>query len=95
MTTGQVLPLRADLAGRKPYGAPQLDVPVQLNTNENPYPPPPDLVSEMALAAADAAAGLNRYPDRDAVALRNDLAAYLGHGLTARQVVHQFITPKH
>jgi histidinol-phosphate aminotransferase len=86
MTTGQVLPLRADLAGRTPYGAPQLDVPVRLNTNENPYPPPPDLVGEIALAAADAAAGLNRYPDRDAVALRDDLAAYLGHDLSADQI---------
>ena len=28
---------------------------------------------------------LNRYPDRDAVELRKDLAAYLGHGLTAGQ----------
>ncbi len=25
---------------------------------------------------------LNRYPDRDAIELRKDLAAYLGHGLT-------------
>ena len=33
------LPLREDLAGLEPYGAPQLDVPVRLNTNENPYPP--------------------------------------------------------
>jgi len=81
-----MLPLRADLVGREPYGAPQLDVAVQLNTNENPYPPPPGLVSEIAGAAAAAATGLNRYPDRDAVALRDDLAAYLGHGLTREQV---------
>jgi histidinol-phosphate aminotransferase len=33
------LPLRADLVGREPYGAPQLDVRYALNTNENPYPP--------------------------------------------------------
>ncbi len=32
------------------------------------------------------AATLNRYPDRDAVELRKDLADYLGHGLTARHV---------
>lgn len=86
MTTGQTLPLRADLAGREPYGAPQLDVAVRLNTNENPYPPPPGLVREIADAAAVAATGLNRYPDRDAAALRHDLAAYLGPGLTADQV---------
>ncbi len=82
MRTGQALPLRADLAGKQPYGAPQLDVPVRLNTNENPFPPPGRLIREVAAAAAAAAAGLNRYPDRDALALRADLAAYLGHGLT-------------
>jgi histidinol-phosphate aminotransferase len=79
------LPLRADLAGREPYGAPQLSVPIALNTNENPFPPPDDLVSDIAVAVAQAAAGLNRYPDRDAVELRGALAAYLDHGLTAAQ----------
>ena len=38
------LPLREDLRGKSPYGAPQLDVPVRLNTNENPHPPTPALV---------------------------------------------------
>jgi histidinol-phosphate aminotransferase len=71
------LPLRADLRGRTPYGAPQLDVPFRLNTNENPYPPPPELVADVAAAAREVAATLHRYPDRDAVALRADLAAYL------------------
>ena len=33
------LPLRDELRGEQPYGAPQLDVPVRLNVNENPYPP--------------------------------------------------------
>ena len=77
------LPIRADLAGRQPYGAPQLDVPVRLNTNENPYPPSAALVADIAAAVRDVAGGLNRYPDRDAVALRTALAGYLGHGLTA------------
>ena len=76
------LPIRPDLAGRTPYGAPQLTVPVQLNTNENPYPPSPALAADIAAAVADVAAGLNRYPDRDAVMLRAALARYLGHGLT-------------
>jgi histidinol-phosphate aminotransferase len=58
-------------------------VPVQLNTNENPYPPSPALVRAIADAVAEAATSLNRYPDRDAVELRKDLASYLGHGLTA------------
>ncbi|MGH3793992.1 MAG: histidinol-phosphate transaminase [Pseudonocardiaceae bacterium] len=71
------LPLRADLRGATPYGAPQLDVPVRLNTNENPYPPPPALVADVAAAAGQAARELHRYPDRDAVALRTDLADYL------------------
>src|SRR5215510_129199 len=80
------LPVRPDLAGGTPYGAPQLDVPVRLNTNENPYPPSPGLARAMADAVAAVAGTLNRYPDRDAVALRTDLAAYLGHGLSWRQV---------
>jgi histidinol-phosphate aminotransferase len=80
------LPLRPDLAGRTAYGAPQLDVPVRLNTNENPYGPSPGLVGAIADAVAQVAGRLNRYPDRDAVALRQDLAAYLGHGLGWRQV---------
>ncbi|MGH3434338.1 MAG: aminotransferase class I/II-fold pyridoxal phosphate-dependent enzyme, partial [Thermocrispum sp.] len=71
------LPLRDDLRGRTPYGAPQLDVGVRLNTNENPYPPPPELVSHVAATVEHAARELHRYPDRDAVALRTDLAAYL------------------
>jgi histidinol-phosphate aminotransferase len=71
------LPLRDDLRGRTPYGAPQLDVPFRLNTNENPYPPPPALVADLTAALSEAAGTLHRYPDRDAVALRADLAAYL------------------
>jgi histidinol-phosphate aminotransferase len=75
--------LRPDLRGRHPYGAPQLDVPVRLNTNENPYPLPPSVTGALARTLGAELAGLNRYPDRDAVALRADLAAYLGHGLDA------------
>jgi histidinol-phosphate aminotransferase len=80
------LPLRDDLRGRRPYGAPQLDVPVRLNTNENSSPLPQGLLDDVAAAAAAVAGRLNRYPDRDAVALRTDLAAYLGHGLGPDQV---------
>jgi histidinol-phosphate aminotransferase len=80
------LPLRPELRGVEPYGAPQLDVPVRLNTNENPYPPSPAIAAEIAQVVADVAAGLNRYPDREVAALRADLAAYLGHGLSASQV---------
>jgi histidinol-phosphate aminotransferase len=79
-------PLRADLIGRAPYGAPQVHARARLNTNENPYQPSAELVSAIAEAVAAAAAGLNRYPDRDAVALRGDLASYLGHGLVTEQI---------
>ena len=71
------LPLREDLRGKSPYGAPQLDVPVRLNTNENPHPPTPALVEDVAASVRAVAPELHRYPDRDAVALRTDLAAYL------------------
>jgi histidinol-phosphate aminotransferase len=71
------LPLRDDLRGNSPYGAPQLAVPVRLNTNENPHPPTAALVEDVARSVRDIAAELHRYPDRDAVALRTDLAAYL------------------
>lgn len=86
MITLADLPLRADLVGAEPYGAPQLDVPVVLNVNENPYPPSPAIRREMAEAIVEAAGTLNRYPDREARLLRGDLAAYLGHGLTADHV---------
>jgi histidinol-phosphate aminotransferase len=72
------LPLRDDLRGKSPYGAPQLAVPVRLNTNENPHPPTAALVDDVVRSVRAAAGDLHRYPDRDAVALRTDLAAYLG-----------------
>ena len=80
------LPLRDDLRDLTAYGAPQLEVAVRLNTNENPYPPPAELVSDLRDSVAAAAASMNRYPDRDAIDLRTALAAYLGHGLTVEQV---------
>jgi histidinol-phosphate aminotransferase len=84
------LPLRPELRGAVPYGAPQLDVPVRLNTNENPYPPPAAVAAEAAAAVQVCVAGLNRYPDREAAALRADLAGYLsaeaGTPLDAAQV---------
>ncbi len=84
------LPIRDELRGQSPYGAPQLDVPVQLNTNENPYQLPEPLVARIAERVAEAARHLNRYPDRDAVELRQGLAAYLtrttGYAVTREQV---------
>lgn len=71
------LPVRDELRGKSPYGAPQLDVSVRLNTNENPYPLPEPLVERIAERVREAARNLNRYPDRDAVELRTELAKYL------------------
>jgi histidinol-phosphate aminotransferase len=77
MTEFSGLPLRDDLRGESPYGAPQIDVPVRLNVNENPYPPSPSLIADVAAAVAAVTARLNRYPDREATQLRADLAGYL------------------
>src|ERR1700761_4476943 len=71
------LPLRKDLRGKSPYGAPQLAVPVRLNTNENPHPPSRALIEDVVRSVQETAGELHRYPDRDAVALRTDLASYL------------------
>lgn len=84
--TLRALPLRPELVGEEPYGAPQLDVPVRLNVNENPYPPSDSTAADMAAAVQAAAAGVNRYPDREATTLRAGLAAYLGHGLAADEI---------
>ena len=71
------LPIRPELKGLTPYGAPQAEVEARLNVNENPYAPPSSVVDAIAAAVRAAAEGLNRYPDRDFTALRADLAHYL------------------
>lgn len=71
------LPLRAELRGKSAYGAPQLTVPNQLNTNENPYPPSPGLIADLVAEVERVATTLNRYPERDARELRTELAAYV------------------
>ncbi|MFW6689852.1 histidinol-phosphate transaminase [Streptomyces sp. MAR4 CNX-425] len=90
MTAIDDLPVRDELRGKSPYGAPQLDVPVRLNTNENPYPLPEPLVRRIAERVTEAARRLNRYPDRDATELRTELARYLsrtaGHRVDTAQV---------
>jgi histidinol-phosphate aminotransferase len=80
------LPLRDDLRGRTPYGAPQLDVAIRLNTNENSYDLPPEVAEAVVEAVGEQVRSLNRYPDREFTALREDLAEYLGHDLTADQI---------
>ncbi len=86
MSDAPRLPLREELRGIEPYGAPQLDLPVLLNVNENPYPPSEAVVADVVDAVAEATRGLNRYPDREFTRLREALAGYLGHGITPEQV---------
>jgi len=71
------LPIRSELADLKPYGAPQISGVRALNTNENPYEVPAQVVTQMVEALPKVLANLNRYPDRDAVALREALAKYI------------------
>src|SRR3954451_21142842 len=86
MTSLADLPLRADLVGREPYGAPQLAVPVALNVNENTHPVPDEVVSDILQRITVALRSVNRYPDREFSALREALAGYLGGGLDTAQL---------
>jgi histidinol-phosphate aminotransferase len=76
------LPIRDDLRGLSPYGAPQIQVPVRLNVNENTHAIPEAVATDIVRALAEAVMGVNRYPDREFTKLRDSLAAYLGHSLT-------------
>jgi histidinol-phosphate aminotransferase len=76
------LPIRDDLRGKTPYGAPQKTVPVALNVNENTHPIPEAVARDIVTSLASAVLGANRYPDREFGALRDSLAGYLGHGLS-------------
>ena len=86
MTELSDLPIRDDLRGQQPYGAPQIHVPIQLNVNENTHGIPAAVVDEIAIELAAAVAGVNRYPDREFLELRGALADYLGHDLRAEQI---------
>lgn len=80
------LPLRADLVGRKPYGAPQLAVSVALNVNENTHRIPEEVAVDIVSRLAAAVLEVNRYPDREFTGLRNALAKYIGRGIGPEQV---------
>ena len=84
-----VLPIRPDLVGVRSYGAPQLDVAARLNVNENPFPLPGELVDSITDSVRAVVSGLNRYPDRDATALRQALADYVGTQTSAHVGVDQ------
>ena len=60
-----------------PYGAPQIDVPNRLNTNENPYSLNPEIQKSIVSSIASYVENLNRYPDRDATQLRRSLAQFI------------------
>ncbi|HSP52138.1 MAG TPA: histidinol-phosphate transaminase [Cryobacterium sp.] len=80
------LPLRDNLRGLTPYGAPQLHVPVALNVNENTHGIPAEVAEDIVAALASAVTTVNRYPDREFTALRDSLSRYLGHGLTRENI---------
>ena len=67
---------RDDLGDLEGYHSPQVDVAVRLNTNESPYPPPPEFFEAWTAEVCGAAA--HRYPDRAAARLRSALAEFLG-----------------
>lgn len=98
MTSLGSLPLRDDLRGRSPYGAPVIDVPVRLNVNENSFAVPAEVTAEIHARIADVTASLNRYPDREFSGLRDLLAGYLtgvvrGEGAIPADAPGATITP--
>lgn len=80
------LPIRDDLRGLVPYGAPQLSVPVALNVNENTHAIPENVARDIVESLAASILSVNRYPDREFTELRESLATYVGHGLTAGNI---------
>ena len=80
------LPIRDDLRGLTPYGAPQKAVRVALNVNENTHPIPEAVARDIVESLAAAILSVNRYPDREFTELREALASYLGHGLVADNI---------
>lgn len=80
MTSLSDLPIRDDLRGQTPYGAPQKAVRIALNVNENTHPVPPEVIAHVAAAVERALHGVNRYPDREFTLLREHLSSYLSAG---------------
>jgi histidinol-phosphate aminotransferase len=80
------LPIRDDLRGLHPYGAPHLHLPVELNVNENTHPIPEDVARDIIESIARELLTVNRYPDREFTELRDALAGYLGAGLTRENI---------
>lgn len=68
--------LRPEIAGLRAYETESAEGLVKLDANENPFPPPPEVMERIGAAAV--ALELNRYPDPGASALRELLAARSG-----------------
>ncbi|MGN6409807.1 MAG: histidinol-phosphate transaminase [Curtobacterium sp.] len=81
------LPIRDDLRGQSPYGAPQKHVRVQLNVNENTHPVPADVAEDIVSSIRQALTTVNRYPDREFTELRRSLADYLQRDLAPGQAL--------
>lgn len=86
MTSLADLPIRDDLRGLTPYGAPQKPVRIALNVNENTHPVPEEVVAHVTSAVERAMRSINRYPDREFTLLREHLAAYVGEGTMPEQI---------
>lgn len=68
--------VRPEIAAMPGYHSPQVEVPVRLNTNESPFPPPSSFVDEFSRAVRNLS--WNRYPDRTATNLRDALGRHHG-----------------
>ena len=86
MTSLADLPIRDDLRGLTPYGAPQKPVRIALNVNENTHPVPPEVIAHVTAAIEREMRSINRYPDREFTLLREHLAGYLGDGIAPEQI---------
>ncbi len=78
-----MIDVRDDLVELEGYHSPQVTVDVRLNTNESPYPPPP--AWRAAFLDELAAIAFHRYPDREALALREAIGEL--HGVGPEQVL--------
>lgn len=76
MTDKPSLTVRAGLADVAAYVSPQQPARYRMNTNESPYAPPAELVTEVAAEIERIA--LNRYPDRDANDLYQAMSEHVG-----------------
>jgi len=79
------LPIRDDLRGSVPYGAPQLPDGIQLNVNENSFGVPIEVQNEIS-NEIETLAILHRYPDREFLKLREMLANYVPGDVSREQV---------